>query len=277
MEKLEEILSKTFDIPSHSNVVFKVIKLLDNEYLSIRDIEDFLSYDKGFASKFLRIANSPFYGMTRKIKTVKEALVLLGINTAKSLILATSSRYLYKRFGDFEQSLWEHSLGVGICSSFLASLTKLAEPEESLCCGILHDIGKVFLNNAMPDDYPKLYKRIINSEKSSAEIENEIFAVNHVEVGVEVSMRWNFPEVIQKVIEYHHQAPYPYDEDTEHKNICNIVRIANHICHKLGIGFKKYLPNSIDLEDIGLDSSSLEEIEKIFLSQFNEQKDLLIN
>jgi HD-like signal output (HDOD) protein len=91
--------------------------------------------------------------------------MLIGVNTAKSLILVTSSRYLYKNFGPFEQKLWEHSLAVGLCASLLAEYTNKVKPEEALACRILHDLGKVFINNSMPETYHKIYEKFTKREK----------------------------------------------------------------------------------------------------------------
>lgn len=275
-EKIDEIISKTLDVPSNFLVALKVIEILKDDYLSIDEIEQFLSKDKGFTARFLRIANSPYYGLRRKIKSVKDALILIGVDTAKSLILATSSRYLYKRFGEFEQYLWEHSLAVGLFAS-LVSLTKgLIKPEEALASGILHDIGKVFLNNAMPELYQKVHEKIIQTGKSTIEIEEEILGVNHTEVGAAVAKKWNYPDEIDKVIEYHHTKPYPKKEDKKYETFCNLIRVSDQICLDLGIWFNTKRKTEIDYQDIEMDENSLMQLKRLFIQQFNEQKKFLL-
>ncbi|MDI6713538.1 MAG: HDOD domain-containing protein [Thermodesulfovibrio sp.] len=275
-EKIENIISKTLDIPSHSKIVFKVINLLKNEYVSIDEIESFMSHDKGFTARFLRIANSPFYGLTRKVKTLKDSLLLIGLNTAKSLILATSSRYLFKNFGPFEQKLYEHSLAVGLCSSLLSNYTKTIKPEEALASGILHDIGKIFINNAISESYQKIYEKIHETEKSIIQLEEEILEINHCEVGAFIAERWNYPEEIKITIQDHHGQNYPHQKENSCINICNIVRIADKISWNLGIGFKRPQKMNINLQDIGIDNKNLEEIEDLFISQYEMQKKFLL-
>lgn len=275
-KKIEDIISKTFDIPSHSQIVFKVLNLLKDEYVSIDEIESFISYDEGFTARFLRIANSPFYGLIRKVKTLKDSLLLIGLNTAKSLILATSSRYLYKNFGPFEQKLYEHSLAVGLCASLLSNYTNSVKPEEALASGILHDIGKIFLNNAMPETYQKIYEKIHETDKTIIELEIENFGINHCEVGTYIAEKWNYPDEIKITIQYHHEQKYPHHTENSCRNICNIVKVANQISWDLGIGFKKTLKMNIDLQDIDMDNKKLEEIEDLFISQYEMQKKFLL-
>jgi len=277
--KIEEIVSKTLDISSHCQIVLKVLNLLKNEYVSLDEIDRFISRDKGFTARFLRIANSPFYGASRKVKTVKDCLALIGINTAKSLILATSSIYLYKNFGYFEQKLWEHSLAVGLCSSLLANYTNSIRPEEYLTCGILHDIGKVIINNAIPDTYQRFYRELNITEKSTAQLEEEFLGIEHTEVGAYIAERWNYPEQIKITIKYHHSSHYPENLDNTHKKICDIVKIADSICLNLGIGLSNALKKNIDIkqiEDIGIDNNMLQELQELFISRFEAQKNVLL-
>ncbi len=275
-DKIEEIFSKTIDISPHMQVAIKVINLLRNDYVSIEEIDEFLSRDKVFTARFLKIANSPYYGMRKKIKTVKDALILIGLDTAKALIFATSTRYLYKNFGSFEQKLWEHSLGVGICASFLSVTTGFVVPELGLACGILHDLGKIFIYNAKSDIYPRIYEELVRTKKSSVELEDEILGFNHTDVGAFVAEKWNYPDEIKKAIQYHHTFPYPNPEERLYKDICNIIVLSDQICLDLGVGFKRDIPSIINYASIDLDENSLNDLKKLFLNQFNEQKKFLL-
>jgi len=273
---IEDIISKTLDIPSHSQIVFKILNLLKDEYVSIDELEKFISHDKGFTARFLRIANSPFYGLTRKVKTLKDSLLIIGLNTAKSLILATSTIYLYKNFGPFEKKLYEHSLAVGLCASLLSNYTNSFKPEEALASGILHDLGKIFINNAMPEAYQKIYEKIHETEKSTIQLEEENLGINHCEVGATVAEKWNYPDEIKITIQYHNEQKISYQAEKSCINICNIVRVANQICWKLGIGFKKHYKMNVDLQDISIYNKKLEEIEDLFISQYEMQKKFLL-
>ncbi len=276
-DKLEEIYIKTIDISPNSQLIIKLINLLRNEYTSIEEIEEYLAKDKGLTAKFLRIANSPYYGMSRKIKTVKDALLLIGLESAKSLIFATSVIYLYKNFGEFEKRLWEHSLGVGLFSSLLSTALGHISPDLFLAAGILHDIGKIFLYNANSNYYQNIHENILKSERETIDIENEKIGVNHAEMGAFVAEKWNYPDEIKKVIKYHHNFPYPYVKERIYSEICTIIRISDQTCLDLGLGFKKEIPPRIDYGDLKIDANLVKNLRKIFIHQFSHQKKFLLD
>jgi len=150
------------------------------------------------------------------------------------------------------------------------------KPEEALACGILHDLGKIFINNAMPEAYQKIYETIHETESSIIQLEKENLGVNHCEVGAFVAEKWNYPYEIKITIQYHHEKQYPQEIENSGKNICNIVKVANKICWNLGIGFKKPLKMNIELQDIGINTKNLEEIENVFISKYERQKNSLL-
>ncbi len=158
-EIIERIILKTVDIPSLPPIAMKVMGLIQDDYASLKTLEDIISRDQGFATRLLRIANSPYYGRDRKIEDIPQAILLIGFETLKSLVIATSLKDLHRNFGVFEQRLWEHSLGVALCSSLLAMVTRLATSDEALVCGLIHDVGKTVINNAMPEMYMQIYEK----------------------------------------------------------------------------------------------------------------------
>jgi len=158
---IERIILKTVDIPSLPPVAMKVMNLIKDDFASLKALEEIISRDQGFATRLLRIANSPYYGRDRKIEDISQALLLIGFETLKSLVIAASLKDLNRQFGIFEQKLWEHSLGVALCSSLLAMVTRLATSDEALVCGLMHDVGKTVINNAMPELYIQIYEKCI--------------------------------------------------------------------------------------------------------------------
>ncbi|MBI3592322.1 MAG: HDOD domain-containing protein, partial [Nitrospirae bacterium] len=131
----------------------------------------------------MRIANSPYYGRGRSIDTVSTAIILIGFNSMKSLVAAASMKDLHRKFGLFEQRHWEHSLGVSIASSLLAGETQLTQPEEALIAGLIHDMGKIVLNNSMPEPYSVIIERVYEEGLPSIEVEDEMLGFNHCNVG----------------------------------------------------------------------------------------------
>lgn len=276
-ETIEKIILKTVDIPSLPPIAMKVMSLIQDDYASLRALEDIISKDQGFATRLLRIANSPYYGQDRKIENIPQALLVIGFETLKSLIIATSLRDLSRKFGIFEQRLWEHSLGVGLCSSLLAIVSDLATVDEALACGVVHDIGKTVINNAIPELYAQIYERMYKESRTVIEIENEVLGFNHTMIGNLIAKKWRLPEKLEMVITYHHAYPYPDYEDQAFADICNIVRVAGQICLNLAIGLKQPFLTEIDYESLGITKESLNEITGLFKLRFEKQKEFLLS
>lgn len=276
-ELIERLILKTVDIPSLPPIAMKVMELIKDDYASLRTLEEIISRDQGFATRLLRIANSPYYGRDRKVEDISQALLLIGFETLKSLILATSLRDLHRKFGVFEQKLWEHALGVGLCSSLLAMLTHMATPEEALVCGLIHDVGKTVINNALPEVYIKIYEKMYENEISSTQAEDDVLGFNHTLIGRLIAKKWNLPEKLEMVICHHHSFPFPEYEDQAFADICYLVRVADQICLNLAIGLKKPILIPIDYESIGLTEDSLNEVIGVFQIKFEQQKESLLS
>lgn len=274
---IESLILKTVDIPTLPPIAMKVMNLIQDDFASLSILEETISRDQGFVTRLLRIANSPYYGQNRKIDDIKQALLLIGFETLKSLIVATALRDLHRKFGIFEQRLWEHSLGVALCSSLIAMVTQLQKPDEALVCGLIHDVGKTVINNSMPDIYPEVYEKIHNQRKSSIVAEEEIFGFNHTTVGALLAKKWKLPEKLEMIIAYHHTFPFPDYEDAAYADICNIVRVADQICNNLGIGLREPVETPIDHISLGLTDDELTEILGLFKLQFEKQRDSLLS
>ncbi|GAB5046994.1 HDOD domain-containing protein [Thermodesulfovibrio sp. TK110] len=276
-EIIERIILKTVDIPSLPPIAMKVMNLIHDDYASLRALEEIISRDQGFATRLLRIANSPYYGRDRKIEDIPQAILLIGFETLKSLVIATSLKDLHRNFGVFEQRLWEHSLGVALCSSLIAMVTHMATSDEALVCGLIHDVGKTVINNTMPEIYIQIYEKMYKENRPIIEIEDEILGFNHTIIGNLIAKKWRLPEKLEIVITYHHTYPYPDYEDQAFADICNIVRVADQICLNLGIGLKEPFLTKIDFESLGMTEDSINELIGLFKIKFEQQKDYLLS
>jgi putative nucleotidyltransferase with HDIG domain len=270
---LEKIILETIDVPSLPTVAMKALELINDDGTSIDELEKIISRDQSFSSRLLRIANSPYYGMNRRIDTISSGVMLIGFNTMKSLVVAASLKDMHRKYGLFEQKLWEHSLGVSVASSLLAQFTKMAQPEEALVAGLIHDVGKTILNNNIPDKYMTIAQKAHDGQVMFHEVETEMLGYNHCEVGGLIARKWKLPKNLEVVIEYHHsEGGLPAFEDNAYEALCQIVSIADAICLNQSIGIKG--PESIDVPYgiLGLSAEGFSSILEIFKKTYAEQK-----
>jgi len=245
-EDLKRLILSTCDIPSVPHVALKVIKLIDNPNTRLDDIQKAIMADQALTSRVLKIANSAFYGLRHNVETVSEAVAIIGFNTLKSIVLAAATREVYKRFGIIEQKLWEHSLGVSIAASVIARRTGRVKTEEAAIAGLLHDVGKVLMDNSQPERFSLLMERVYSDRVTFSSIEREYFGFGHAEAGCILAEKWGFPLLLCDVIRDHHNCELNSGEDPYRDDLCRVISLADTICVRLGVGYRGHLQD-IDL------------------------------
>ena len=272
-ELLEKIIMETIDVQSLPPVAMKVLHLMSDDYSSINELEKLIANDQAFSTRILRVANSPYYGRGRSVDNVSTAIILIGFNTMKNLVVAASLKDMHRTFGLFEQKLWEHSLGVSIAASLLAMETNMVPKDEALVAGLMHDVGKTVLNNSVPETYSVIIEKVYEDGSTFIDVENEMLGFNHCNVGGLIARKWKMPKNLEAVIEYHHAEAFPDFEDNNNEALCEIVRAADALCLRLGIGLTKPVNVPIvGLEDMGITEDRIAELKEKVIKTFNEQK-----
>ncbi len=231
-----EILHKSDLIPPLPDLVVRLLAVLNNQETEPEDLEKLLQNDQVLVAKMLAMVNSPFYGMNRSIRTVKDAVMVLGFRGVRSLVLATSTAKFMQRdfacYGHEPKGLWLHAACVAAGSKALARSCKLGADaaEQLFVAGLLHDIGKLMLLPYVHDN------KTLAQARDRAAAERAAIGMDHTEAGALVTAKWNLSLEIQEVLKNHH------DRD---ESVCSpglaVVRLADQIAHEMGVG---YLPQS---------------------------------
>lgn len=276
-DKLEKIIMETVDIPSLPPVAMKVLQLMNDSFSSVNELEKLIEKDQSFSSRLLRIANSPYYGRGRAVDSVSTAIILIGFNTMKNLVVAASMKDLNRKFGLFEQKLWEHSLAVSIAASAIARQTKLVKADEALVAGLIHDVGKTVLNNGMSEQYSRVIEKVYEEGLQFIDVENDMLGFNHCSVGGLIARKWKIPKNLETVIEYHHAKPFPDFEDNTYETLCMVIGVADSMCLYLGIGMSREIPiEGIGFENVGLTEDQYKTLQEDVITSYNEQREQLL-
>jgi putative nucleotidyltransferase with HDIG domain len=273
---LEKIILDTIDIPSLPTVAVKALELINSDSSSVDELEKIISRDQSFSARLLRIANSPYYGMNRRIDTISSGVMLIGFNTMKSLVVAASLKDMHRKFGLFEQKLWEHSLGVSVASSILARASKLAPPEEALVAGLIHDVGKTILNNSIPDKYAIITQKVYEEGTQYKDVEMDLLGYTHCDVGGLIARKWKLPKNLEIVIQYHHSETLPTFEDSSFESLCQIVNVADSVCLSQSIGMKGPENIKVPYSILGFGEAGFNKVLDLFKSTYAEQKAALM-
>jgi len=229
----EKIVQATGDLPTMPHVASMVLQKLGNPNTSPKELHQTISADQALAARVLKVANSPLYGCSRSINRLTDAVVIMGFDSLRSLVMSSVMQDLFKSFGLTEKLLWEHSFGCAAISKHIAKVIKYPKVEEAFLAGLLHDIGKVVLNLKIPDKTREIVQEVYNNPGVSfMQAEQEMFGFNHAQVGKLIAKKWNFAETIEETIGCHH--------DPRQARILPvltvIVNFGNLVCHKLEVG-----------------------------------------
>lgn len=205
------VAERVKSIPSLPEVVTKVIQLVQDEKSSSSILSKVISQDVGLTTRVLRLVNSSYYGFSRQIGTIQEAITILGFTTIRGLILSSG---IYRMFAPkagnksvFDYSkFWKHNLLTAIGAKFLSDLLFYEKKDDVFSAAILHDLGKVILARYDSQNYDRVYALTLGNfdSKKTMKFEEEFCKTNHCKIAHLVATSWNLPEMISDVILYHH-------------------------------------------------------------------------
>lgn len=244
--KISLVLRKVKDIPSLPEVVTKVMELVSNPSSSAAELSKVIAHDPGLTSRVLRLVNSAYYGFPKQISSVQQAIMILGFTTMRGLVLSTS---IFKIFTPKDSKtgktidyvkFWKHSISTALCSRVVARASGMTEVGDAFSSGILHDIGKVVLDQYDHTDYVEVFKklRFNYSSKDLLETEDDIIGITHADIGYRVADKWNLPVTLSESIRCHHT---PLEAVSYTKIVC-VIYMANIIANMIE---KPYIPMHI--------------------------------
>jgi len=198
------------NLPTPPEVFSQIVKAVDNPYSSAYSVAKLMSEDPGMSASVLRVTNSAFYSLATPVTSVKQAVVVIGLDAVKSLVVSASIVDMFKgdQVGrDFQDTFWRHSLAAAFgARTLLRSIrpTDIAACERAFTGGLLHDIGKMALYLHNPAAYQAVAKQAQAGIEQELEAERKAFGFDHAQVGCALTLKWNLPEDLSLAIGHHH-------------------------------------------------------------------------
>jgi putative nucleotidyltransferase with HDIG domain len=226
---IERKIEDLANLPTLPGVVKVLTSMVEDENVSAADIGDVVSKDQVLSAKILRLVNSPVYGFPGRISSVNHALVLLGFNVVKGLVLGTA---IFDTMGRETKGLWEHSLGTAVISRRIAKELKAGQPEEVMVAGLLHDLGKVVISFLAPEEYRVVCGDAEKRRCHVAEAERDALGIDHTRVAMLVADRWHLPVRLSDALTYHH-APM---RAKNYPEVACMVHVADILARAMDYG-----------------------------------------
>lgn len=228
--EIQRIIRDTKSLPTLPGLISKLGALTEDNKVSAQAIARVVSMDQVLSAKVLRLVNSALYGFSRRVSTVSNAIILLGVNVVKSLAISSS---IFEIMEKNVVGLWEHSMGVAVAANIISRELKLPEPEETSTAALLHDIGKVIIKIRLQDDYTQLAAHIKEKGLMMVEAEREMFSTDHAEIGEWIAQTWLLPEKLIEPIACHHDV----EKSSVQRAKTAVVHIADVLIKASAFGF----------------------------------------
>jgi putative nucleotidyltransferase with HDIG domain len=217
----------------------KIMRLIDQEEYDTRILSSEVRHDQVLSARTLQLANSVMFATRNRIESIDHALMFLGVNLFMKFVVTAAVEAFYSQsesgYSLVRGGLYHHATGTGLVAERLARLTGAAKPGQAYTAGLLHDIGKVVLDQFMAGAAPLFYRRLIEEKASDfTQAEQAVFGTTHTKVGHRLAQHWSFPDSLAEAIRWHH-CP---EQSRAHAELSHIVFLANLIMSRFHSGLE---------------------------------------
>ncbi len=236
MIRAEDIVERVEKITPISGTLCRLMDVVQDPDSGVSDVVEVIQYDPAITSELLKLCNSAAFGLPRKVHSVHEAVCYLGTNKVMQLVVAIYGNAVLsgeqRGYGLEPGILWKHSVAVALAASSLAHQTMPEEGGVAFTAGLLHDIGKVVLNEYVGREFAEIVRRVHDDGMTFSEAERQVLGFSHAQIGAQLAERWSLPEPLVRAIRWHHepQALEPADV------LVDTVYLADCVCMMLGLG-----------------------------------------
>jgi len=225
---LKEITGKIKELPTPDFIVQRIIDIANDPEADINDLHNMIVQSPALTAKILRLSNSAYYALPKRVTKLSQAINLLGFKTVRNLALSifTVENYFSEDIPFFDtQHFWVHLISTGLASELLAKYLNFLDKEEAFMCGVLHDLSKVVMAHIMPEVFEMVIKVAQHEKISFFQAENMLSTYSHQQIGRKLFENWNMSELVIETATNHDNPLESSKEET--RKLLYIINVAN--------------------------------------------------
>lgn len=296
-KRVEVVLEQLEELPTLPAVAVRVLEVTGEDEGSAKRVVELISSDPSLTARILKLVHRADLGVRAEVNSVERAVVLLGFEAVRAAVLAVS---MFETFPPPHQpphqpsqqgssstpagsggragaaaftreGFWRHSIAVGACAELLAKELKGPAAKEvgggggeAFLCGLLHDIGKVALDAALPKSFAKVIEATELVRGNLADVERQVVGIDHMVVGKRLCERWKLPSVVRDCVWLHGQMPGALPRSVARPRLVNLVTLADVLVREQHLGYSgNYafpVPRAALLEAVGVSEEQVSRV-----------------
>ena len=219
-------------------VALKMLRLINEDNYDISTLTEEIRKDQVLSARTLKLCNSVFIGRREKIESLDHALVYLGQTLLIKFVISASINNFFQQvargYSLCKGGIYHHAVGTAVIAEKIADLSQKANPMAAYTAGLLHDIGKVVLDQHIQSALPLFYRELQQEKKNFIEVEKDLLGIDHTEAGAHLARRWSFPDSLTESIIHHH-----HPEDSNHnRELVHLVYLADLLMSRFHTGLE---------------------------------------
>lgn len=240
--QIRSAIEEMENLPTIPKLGMKIIQLATDPDVTMEQLSDVIHQDPSLAARILKIANSPFYGVSRKVDSLQLALVLLGLNEVRNIALGITffsvMKSLEPKLSHYREMFWYHCASCGIVARILGRTLKVKSEGRDFLAGLLHDLGKIVIDACFGGKFVSTFNNTFKHKPPMLEAEREILGETHEKFGRLLAEKWCLPKSICDAIDYHHEFPSTGSLDTlEDPQTVSLSYLSEAFCEQFEIGW----------------------------------------
>ena len=225
---LEKAIEDNDAFPTLPNIVIKAFQIINDPDSSAQNLNDIINKDQVIMSKILRLVNSAYYGLGRKVVDIKDSVTILGFGTISNLLLSISLFDSFRKTSFDLDKFWMHTITAATASEYFAKKACYPKPDIAYVTSLIHDIGKLVFVLCFPKEYKQILESMETEELQFIQAERKLFTVDHTTAGKLLCEKWNLPSIYTETVSCHH-TPLSCNAEAD---IVYYVYLSNLMAHK---------------------------------------------